>query len=328
MFYIAMPILGLALIFSVFALDSVFAQEQVQTVRGVEELRTEVDVLRAENLKLRKAFFRLRKEMRALSVQLTKGQQVKADAANEKLQTQVAKSANEKDNPASQKPKKPNIFEAIGDIFVDKTDNNKTVSVSNQKDVDKARVREKPTLQPSQVPPEDPPQKDIATIQDSVDTTLSDTAVKNKPTALSARPEAWSRESRENEPERVGYDQALAFLDQGDSLKFKVAMSNWLKHNADNKHAIDAMYWLAEAYYIDREWSQSIFYYKRLIEKFPNDRRHNATRLKLAEVYQKAGRRLSAQKILINLMKSPDKAIRDTAKKRVAQMELKDSAGK
>ena len=298
----------------------------IESLNRIEKLQAEVLELRNENRDLRRRFSRLNKRMRAMGGELNKLKQKDATL-------NVAPESDVQDNPSSPGEPSPALVELRNENRdlkrrVSRLDDRmraltEALNKLRQKDAAVAAA-ESSEAEETSVPMTwtvaDPPQPSRPSV--APEQARPESPLPSAPAAEAAEAAPPSEPKTPavvygapgNAQSRRGYERVMEWLDKNEPERFKVAMREWLDRNPDDAYEEDALYWLAEAHYRDKEWLRAREYYARLMKKFPKTRRGESVRLRVAVIYQKQADYAAAEKILMKLGASSDPKIRRRAK--------------
>lgn len=81
--------------------------------------------------------------------------------------------------------------------------------------------------------------------------------------------------------EKAAYDQAFVALREMRYAEATAAFDEFLEDYPDSPYAANAMYWLAETYYVTREFSVALSYFNELLARFPDSGKHGDALLKI-----------------------------------------------
>lgn len=283
---------------------------------AIESLHLRVEQLESEVDRLRRDFRRLRRAMRRVTGYLKKEQLMKKRA--EALSVTPVRTVPEepRDPDKTDTAHKPAQGEAVSE---EPHDPDETVN--------KAAGKVKGSGIGNDTPERIPGQAD----RSSDDTTempskTEATAAINRKAQSSPGAEVPLYRTRGNSEAYESYTRVLAWLDKDELATFKTEMRDWLSRYGDSPHATDAIYWLAETHYIDREWPAARRYYLQLIKRFPQSEKIDEAKLKLADVYRHEKNYEMSRRLLIELHESEDVSIRELASRRLERLQQPEHA--
>lgn len=98
------------------------------------------------------------------------------------------------------------------------------------------------------------------------------------------------------------YQDAFKLLKQSRYDQAIRAFQEFLSAYPDSDYADNAQYWLAEAYYVTRNFEPALKEYRKLVQKYPNSQKYTHGLLKIGFTLQELGRLDEARKQLQELM--------------------------
>lgn len=150
--------------------------------------------------------------------------------------------------------------------------------------------------------------KESAQTQQSSGSSSSDTSV-------SARPAP-------QEPELSDYDKGYRNLSEG---KYKLAreqFNSYIKNNPESAKLPDALFWIADSYYREREYEEAILEYQNLIDSYPDDSRAPLAYLKQGLSLMNLDKKEDAKLFFETLIdKHPDSEEAEEARKKLQSLE-------
>ena len=115
-----------------------------------------------------------------------------------------------------------------------------------------------------------------------VDTNRRLRLLENRSVSTSSAPES---SSADNEEQQLAYQAAFDTLKEGQYEKAKIELKEFLSRYPDSSYAGNAQYWLGEAYYVSRDFDQSIIRFKAVIADYPDSSKVADSMLKLGYTY-------------------------------------------
>ena len=100
------------------------------------------------------------------------------------------------------------------------------------------------------------------------------------------------------------YQEAFKLLKQSRYDQAIHAFQAFLSAYPDSDYADNAQYWLAEAYYVTRDFPSALREYQKLVKTYPNSQKFTHGMLKIAYTLQELGRTDEAKKQLQDLIKN------------------------
>jgi tol-pal system protein YbgF len=100
------------------------------------------------------------------------------------------------------------------------------------------------------------------------------------------------------------YQDAFKLLKQSRYDQAIHAFQTFLAAYPDSDYADNAQYWLAEAYYVTRDFPSALREYQKLVKNYPNSQKYTHGMLKIAYTLQELGRVDEAKKQLQDLIKN------------------------
>ncbi|HSH28149.1 MAG TPA: tol-pal system protein YbgF, partial [Wenzhouxiangella sp.] len=84
-----------------------------------------------------------------------------------------------------------------------------------------------------------------------------------------------------SEEEKSAYDRAFRALRETRYADAAERFSSFLEQYPDSVYAPNALYWLAETYYVTRDFETALDYFSELLERFPNSGKQGDALLKI-----------------------------------------------
>lgn len=117
------------------------------------------------------------------------------------------------------------------------------------------------------------------------------------------------------------YQQAFNLLRQGLYDQAIRSFQQFLALHPDDRYSDNAQYWLAEAYYVKREFQQALAEYNNVITRFPQSQKINDARLKIGFTLYELGEMDSARRQLQELIQDqPGSTVARLADERLKMM--------
>ncbi|HSH30950.1 MAG TPA: tol-pal system protein YbgF [Thiohalobacter sp.] len=85
--------------------------------------------------------------------------------------------------------------------------------------------------------------------------------------------------------QRQQYQQALDILREGRYMQAAEAFSGFLQAHPDSAYAANAQYWLAEAYYVTRQFPRALEEFRRVVEAYSDSNKVADARLKIGFIH-------------------------------------------
>ena len=122
------------------------------------------------------------------------------------------------------------------------------------------------------------------------------------------------------------YSQALdLFLNKEDPPKAREKFKKFLDKYPNSELIPNAYYWIGETYYKQKQYSQSILYFKKVYNNFPEDNKAKDALLKTGYAYARKGDISNATFYLNNLIeKNPQTKAARLAQRRLKSLNKKD----
>jgi tol-pal system protein YbgF len=122
--------------------------------------------------------------------------------------------------------------------------------------------------------------------------------------------------------EQNAYDAAIGLLQQGDYDQALTAFKQFTTDYPQSQYAANAQYWLGEANYVMRRFSQAEKEFKTLLDNYAASNKVPDAMLKLGFTYYELGEWQSARQILTRLRNDhPDSTAARLAKERLQRMD-------
>ena len=121
---------------------------------------------------------------------------------------------------------------------------------------------------------------------------------------------------------RERYQQALQKLRSGHPEAARQALKSFIKDHASHELAPNAYYWLAETYYSQKKYAQSILAFKEVTERFPEHHKAADALLKIGYAYVNLGDLENADFYLSLLIEDyPQSKAVDLARKKLEKIQ-------
>lgn len=105
-------------------------------------------------------------------------------------------------------------------------------------------------------------------------------------------------EASANTGERNAYRAAFDLLKERRYEEAIAAFKDLLRRYPQGSFAADARFWLAETYYVTRDYAAALDHYDQLIARYPNSERLPSAMLKVGYIHYQEGRRGEARAVL------------------------------
>jgi len=138
-----------------------------------------------------------------------------------------------------------------------------------------APERDEPVRPASESVPATRPNRDVPEVRDPIDAQAEITPLA-QPSAAPAR----DLESASEEEKSV-YDRAFQALRETRYAEAADGFSELLEQYPDSSYAPNALYWLAETYYVTRDFETALDYFNELLERFPDSNKQGDALLKI-----------------------------------------------
>ena len=153
----------------------------------------------------------------------------------------------------------------------------------------------------------------IKTLESPAELTDSNTSSGNENSTLSSDDRVFV----EQRAYQVGLDQLKA----GSYKQAIVGFTDFLKNYPNGRYADNAQYWLAETYYVSREFAESLEAFRTVIERYPDSSKVPGARLKIGFIHHELDNLSEAREILSTLIKEyPNTSIGELARERLKQI--------
>lgn len=125
-------------------------------------------------------------------------------------------------------------------------------------------------------------------------------------------------------PEAVGfedaYKDAYETLQKGDYKAAREKFQKYLETHPGSKYAENALYWIGDSYYSEKNYEKAIVVYDDVVKKYPDGAKAPAAILKQGMAFSALGDRKSANAIFKKLVERyPKSEQADTAKKKLKE---------
>jgi len=97
------------------------------------------------------------------------------------------------------------------------------------------------------------------------------------------------------------YRDAFSLLKAGQYDESIVAFTDFLNQFPNSQYADNAQYWLAETYYVKRDFEAALVEYQKLIEIYPASKKQSHAMLKIGYCYNELGQLDQARAVLEDL---------------------------
>ena len=122
--------------------------------------------------------------------------------------------------------------------------------------------------------------------------------------------------------EQLAYQTAFDTLKEGRYKKAKVELQAFLRRYPDSNYAANAQYWLGEAYYVTRDFDQSIIQFEGVISNYPGSSKIADSMLKLGYTHYEKKQYDKAKTVLSELQQRyPQASAARLADKRLQRMQ-------
>lgn len=120
--------------------------------------------------------------------------------------------------------------------------------------------------------------------------------------AAAGRPAA-SAPSADAAAERAAYEKALDILRDGRYQEAAAAYQKFLQDYPGSRYAANAQYWLAETFYVTRDFDRALQEFSRVIEQYPDAAKVPDAMLKLGYIHYELGKWAEARAMLEDVVK-------------------------
>jgi tol-pal system protein YbgF len=154
-----------------------------------------------------------------------------------------------------------------------------------QGDGGEAPVRERPRPEPADEPepiepasdsvPPSRPSRDVPEVRAPIDAEAEVTTLPQRSAGQSRDLEAVGEE------EKNAYDRAFRALRETRYADAAEGFSSFLEQYPDSAYSPNALYWLAETYYVTRDFETALDYFNELLERFPDSGKQGDALLKI-----------------------------------------------
>lgn len=168
---------------------------------------------------------------------------------------------------------------------------------------------------PVEVPGLDEPVEETQTTNQSAQTNIdasvgaggiiADTSV---PSTASNDSQSEAAQSASDSEEQAAYEAAFDTLKEGRYKVAKTELKGFLQKYPDSSYAGNAQYWLGEAYYVTRDFDQSILEFELVLSRYPSSPKVADAMLKLGYTYYEKEEYNKAKIMLNELRKRYPKA--------------------
>ncbi len=159
---------------------------------------------------------------------------------------------------------------------------------------------------------------EISLIRDDLGLKVS--AIEDRLSQLETAPKAAATTPAPAQNPDQHYQQAVqAILAGGDYAGARDSLKQFLREAPDHKLAVNATYWIGEAFYGEKKYENAILQFQDVIQKFPKHTKAAAAMLKQGLAFQALGDKQNAQVILEKLIETyPQAEEAGKAKERLA----------
>jgi tol-pal system protein YbgF len=91
------------------------------------------------------------------------------------------------------------------------------------------------------------------------------------------------------------YDKGLELTRKGDTAGARALFQSFISNNPGNQLTPNAIFWLGETYYVDKQFDQAILSFKEVAGRYPTHAKAAASMLKLGYAYEQLGDRANAR---------------------------------
>ena len=121
--------------------------------------------------------------------------------------------------------------------------------------------------------------------------------------------------------EQRAYQVGLDELKAGNYKQSIAGFTDFLENYPNGRYAGNAQYWLAEAYYVSREFTESLKAFRTVIERYPDSSKVPGARLKIGFIHHELDNLSQARKVLSILIREyPNTSIEALARDRLKQI--------
>lgn len=145
-------------------------------------------------------------------------------------------------------------------------------------DSDSASTRSSGTeepVRPLSEPVESRPNRDEPEVREPIDAQAEITPLAEPSTGPARELESASEEEKE------AYDRAFRALRETRYADAAEGFTEFLDEHPDSSYAPNALYWLAETYYVTRDFQTALDYFNELLERFPDSNKQGDALLKI-----------------------------------------------
>ena len=122
--------------------------------------------------------------------------------------------------------------------------------------------------------------------------------------------------------QRQAYQQALDILREGRYMQAAEAFSGFLTANPDSAYAANAQYWLAESYYVTRQFPRALEEFRTVVEQYPDSNKVADARLKIAFIHYEMSEWDAARKALEGVIETyPESTAARLAEERLLRLQ-------
>lgn len=166
--------------------------------------------------------------------------------------------------------------------------------------------------------------EDLSLVQD--DLALKVTAMEYRLATLEARPTEQPEAPVPEETPETRYRMGLELIQQqGDFAGGRAQMESFLKGHPEHELAVNAMYWIGEAYYGEQKYESAILQFQDVIQRHGDHPKAAAALLKQGLAFHALGDLQNARTILQKVLDThPQSEEAGKAKERLAEWEQKD----
>ena len=122
--------------------------------------------------------------------------------------------------------------------------------------------------------------------------------------------------------QRQAYQQALDILREGRYMQAAEAFRNFLDANPDSAYAVNAQYWLAEAYYVTRQFPRALEEFRQVVERYSDSNKVADARLKIGFIHYEMSEWDAARKALEGVIETyPNSTAARLAEERLLRLQ-------
>ncbi|WP_376697054.1 tol-pal system protein YbgF [Wenzhouxiangella sp. EGI_FJ10305] len=131
------------------------------------------------------------------------------------------------------------------------------------------------TVRPVSEPVESRPNREEPEVREPIDAQAEITPLAEPSTGPARELESASEEEKE------AYDRAFRALRETRYADAAEGFTEFLDEYSDSSYAPNALYWLAETYYVTRDFQTALDYFNELLERFPDSSKQGDALLKI-----------------------------------------------